>query len=104
MQAFRAAFFLISDWKSCQDPVLECAQNIVNTDVLDRFHFFHFFVNFESSRLDFSDFGMLYGVLGSLLDDLRESLKHSGIQAEKLTFQGDPITRLLEGKLVHRGA
>ena len=56
MQAFRAAFFLISDWKSCQDPVLECAQNLVNTDVLDRFHFFHFFVNFESSRLDFSDF------------------------------------------------
>ena len=104
MQAFRAAFFLISDWKSCQDPVLECAQNIVNTDVFDRFHFFHFFVNFESSRLDFSDFWMLYGALGSLLDDLRESLKHSGIQAEKLTFQGDPITRLLGGKLAVRGA
>ena len=51
--------------------MLECAQNIVNTDVFDRFHFF---VNFESSRLDFSDFWMLYGALGSLLDDLRESL------------------------------
>ena len=64
MQAFRAAFFLISDWKSCQDPVLECAQNKVNTDVFDRFHFFHFFVNFESSRLDFSDFWELFGALG----------------------------------------
>ena len=84
--------------------MLECAQNIINTDVFDRFHFFHLFVNFESSRLDFSDFWMLYGALGSLLDDLKESLKHSGIQAEKLTFQGDPITRQVEAKLVHRGA
>ena len=104
MQAFRAAFFLISDWKSCQDPVLECAQNIVNTDVFDRFHFFHFFMNVDSSKLDCSDFWELFGALGSLLDDLRESLKHSGIQAEKLTFQGDPITRQVEAKLVVRGA
>ena len=62
-------------------------------------------MNFESSRLDFSDFWMLfYGALGSVLDDLRESLKHSGIQAEKLTFQGDPITRQVEAKLAVRGA
>ena len=104
MQAFRAAFFLISDWKSCQDPVLECAQNIVNTDVFDRFHFFHFFMNFESSKLDFSDFLKLFGALRSLWDDLRDSLKHSGIQAEKLTFQGDPATGQVGGKLVVRGA
>ena len=49
-------------------------------------------------------FGVLYGALGSLLDDLRESLKHSGIQAEKLTFQGDPITGQVDGKLWVRGA
>ena len=84
--------------------MLECAQNIVNTDVFDRVHFFHFFVNFESSRLDFSDFWDLFGALRSLWDDLRESLKHSGIQAEKLTFQGDPITRQVEAKLAVRGA
>ena len=47
---------------------------------------------------------MLYGALGSLLDDLRESLKHSGIQAEKLTFQGDPAIGQVGGKLVVRGA
>ena len=79
MQAFRAAFFLISDWKSCQDPVLECAQNIVNTDVFDRFRFFHFSMNFEFSKLDCSDFWELFGALRSLWDDLRDSLKHSGI-------------------------
>ena len=61
-------------------------------------------MNFESSRLDFSDFWTLYGALGSLLDDLRESLKHSGIQAEKLTFQGDPESRQKGGKLSHPGA
>ena len=55
---------VISEWNSCQDPMLECASNIVNTDVLDRFHFFHFFINFESSRLDFSDFWKLFGALG----------------------------------------
>ena len=84
--------------------MLECAQNIVNTYVFDRFHFFHFFMNFESSELDFSDFWELFGGLRSLWDDLRESLKHSGIQAEKLTFQGDPITRQVEAKLAVRGA
>ena len=57
MQAFRAVFLVISEWKSCQDPVLECVQNLVNTDVFDRFHFFHFLMSFEPSRLDFSDFG-----------------------------------------------
>ena len=36
--------------------MLECAQNIVNTDVFDRFCFFDFFMNSESSRLNFSDF------------------------------------------------
>ena len=61
-------------------------------------------MNFESSELDFSDFWELFGALRSLWDDLRESLKHSGIQAEKLTFQGDPITRQVEAKLVVRGA
>ena len=64
----------------------------------------HFFVNFESSRLDFSDFWELFGALGSLVNDLRESLKHSGIQAEKLTFQGDPATGQVGGKLLHPGA
>ena len=61
-------------------------------------------MNFESWRLDLSDFWELFGALRSLWDDLRESLKHSGIQAEKLTFQGDPITRQVEAKLVVRGA
>ena len=56
MQAFRAVFLLISEWNSFQDPMLECASNIVNADVFDGFHFFHFSMNFESSRLDFSDF------------------------------------------------
>ena len=37
---------------------------LVNTDVFDRFHFFHFFMNFESSRLDLSDFWELFGALG----------------------------------------
>ena len=41
--------------------MLECAQNIVNTDVFDRFGFFDFFMNFESSRLDFSDFLGAFG-------------------------------------------
>ena len=42
--------------------MLECAQNTVNTRVFNRFHFFDFFMNCESSRLDFSDF---WGALGS---------------------------------------
>ena len=42
--------------------MLECAQNIVNTNVFDRFHFFDFFMNCEPSGLDFSDF---LGSLGS---------------------------------------
>ena len=79
MQAFRAAFLVISEWNSCQDPVLECAQNIVNTDVLDRFHFFDFFMNFESPRLDFSDFWGTLWSPGGLLDDLRGSWQESGI-------------------------
>ncbi len=41
-------FLVFWEWKSCQDPMLECAQNIVNTDVFDRFRFFDFFMNFES--------------------------------------------------------
>ena len=61
-------------------------------------------MNFESSRLDFSDFWELFGALRSLWDDLRDSLKHSGIRAEKLTFQGDPITRHLEARLAVLGA
>ena len=61
-------------------------------------------MNFESSWLDFSDFWELFGALRSLWDDLRDSLKHSGIQAEKLTFQRDPITGQVEARLVHRGA
>ena len=36
--------------------MLECVQNIGNTDVFDRFHFFDFFVNFEFPGLDFSRF------------------------------------------------
>ena len=36
--------------------MLECAKNIVNTDVFDRFLFFDFFVNFEFPGLDFSCF------------------------------------------------
>ena len=36
--------------------MLECVQNIVNTDVFDRFQFFDFFVNFEFPGLDFSCF------------------------------------------------
>ena len=65
---------------------------------------FYFFMNFEFSKLDCSDFWELYGALGSLWDDLRESLKHSGIQAEKLTFQGDPVTGQVEARLLVRGA
>ena len=41
--------------------MLECVKNIVNTDVFDRFHFFDFFMNVESSRLDFSDFLGAFG-------------------------------------------
>ena len=80
MQACRAAFFLISDWKTCQDPLLERAQNIVNTDVFDRFHFFHFFMNFESSRLTFGSFlepwGDSWMILGGPGNTLEFRLKN----------------------------
>ena len=60
---------------------------MVNTDVFDRFHFFHFFVNVESSRLDFSDF---WEALGRHLDDLRESLEQGGISAAGWLATGTP--------------
>ena len=48
-------------------------------------------------------FCMLFGVLRAHLDDLRESLKHGGILAARLTFQGDLAIGQLEGKLMHPG-
>ena len=63
--------------------MLECVKDIVNTDVFDRFHFFDFFVNFEFPGFDFKcfwgAFWVLFGVLGTHLDDLRESLKQGGV-------------------------
>ena len=47
--------------------MLECVKNIVNTDVFDRFCFFDFFMNFELSRLDFSDFWGAFWSPGELL-------------------------------------
>ena len=41
--------------------MLECVKNIVNIDMFDRFHFFDFFMNCESSRLDFSVFLGVFG-------------------------------------------
>ena len=70
--------------------MLECVKNIVNTDVFDRFHFFDFFVNFEFPGLDFGAFWVLFGVLRTHLDDLRESLKQGGVWLARLAGQGDP--------------
>ena len=47
--------------------MLGCVQNIVNTDVFDRFCFFDFFKNFELSRLDFIDFWGAFWSPGELL-------------------------------------
>ena len=41
--------------------MLECVQNIVNTDVFDRFRFFDFFVNFEFPGSILSAFWVLFG-------------------------------------------
>ena len=86
--------------------MLECVKNIVNTDVFDRFHFFDFFVNFEFPGLDFSCFGVLFGVLRTHLDDLRESLKQGGVWLARLAGQGDPKIQSIgqsEARLVHPG-
>ena len=48
--------------------MLECVKNIVNTDVFDRFHFF--ILSSQGSIL--AAFWMLFGVLRTHLDDLRE--------------------------------
>ena len=47
--------------------MLGCVYNIVNIDVFDRFCFFDFFMNFELSRLDFSDFWGAFWSPGELL-------------------------------------
>ena len=77
--------------------MLECVKNIVNTDVFDRFRFFDFFVNFEFPGFDFrcflGAFWVLFGVLGTHLDDLRESLKQGGVWLARLAGQGDPNLR-----------
>ncbi len=74
--------------------MLECVKNIVNTDVFDRFRFFDLFVNFEFPGFDFrcflGAFWVLFGVLGTHLDDLRESLKQGGVWLARLAGQGDP--------------
>ena len=70
--------------------MLECVKNLVNTDVFDRFHFFDFFVNSEFSGVDLGAFWVLFGVLRTHLDDLRESLKQGGVWLATLAGQGDP--------------
>ena len=74
------------------------------------FTFFDFFVNFEFPGLDFrcflGAFWVLFGVLGTHLDDLRESLKQGGVWLARLAGQGDPRaeeTWQLEGRLMHSG-
>ena len=90
--------------------MLECVQNIVNTDVFDRFRFFDFFVNFEFPGFDFrcflGAFWVLFGVLGTHLDDLRESLKQGGVWLARLAGQGDPRIQAIGqkgGRLVVAG-
>ena len=90
--------------------MLECVQNIVNTDVFDRFRFFDFFVNFEFPGFDFrcflGAFWVLFGVLGTHLDDLRESLKQGGVWLARLAGQGDPRIQAIgqkAGRLVVAG-
>ena len=47
-------------------------------------------MNFEFPGLDFRCFLVLFGVLGTHLDDLRESLKQGGVWLARLAGQGDP--------------
>ena len=49
---------------------------------------------------------MLFGVLGTHLDDLRESLKQGGVWLARLAGQGDPKIQAIgqmEGRLVVPG-
>ena len=51
-------------------------------------------------------FGVLFGVLRTHLDDLRESLKQGGVWLARLAGQGDPkiqAMRQSDGKLAHSG-
>ena len=51
-------------------------------------------------------FGVLFGVLRTHLDDLRESLKQGGVWLARLAGQGDPrfqSIRQMEGRLVVPG-
>ena len=90
--------------------MLECVQNIVNTDVFDRFRFFDFFVNFEFPGFDFrcflGAFWVLFGVLGTHLDDLRESFETRWSLAGQAGWPGgsqSEDTWQLEGRLMHSG-
>ena len=37
----RVGFLVNWEWKSCQDPMVGCAETRVNTMVFDRFHYFY---------------------------------------------------------------
>ena len=70
--------------------MLECVKNTENTYVFDRFQFVDISVNFEFPGLDFRCFLAAFCVLGTHLDDLRESLKQGGVWLARLAGQGDP--------------
>ena len=57
------------------------------------FTFLNFSSILSSQGSILSAFGVLFGVLGTHLDDLRESLKQGGVWLARLAGQGDPNLR-----------
>ena len=67
----RSMFLVIQGWKRCQNAVAACATTTVKTVVLERFHFFYFFINLMSRGMVLGGFLVTFGDPENIFSDFR---------------------------------